>query len=83
MKVFKLPSNKSVILDGNIIAVMRLVGSPMKNNEYASQHAMLREPVRLPGELKRDKSALLGAFVIVTLLVMALLTTYYLPKTYG
>ncbi len=83
MKVFKFPSNKSVILDGNIIAIMRLVGSPMKNNEYASQHAMFREPVRLSGELKRDKSALLGAFVIVTLLVMVLMTTYYLPKTYG
>ncbi len=55
----------------------------MRNNEYASQHLVLREAIRLLGRLKRGRSALLGAFVIVTLLVMSLLTTYYLPKTYG
>lgn len=55
----------------------------MNNNEYASQLKTLREPVRLPGELNRDKLALLGACVIVMLLVLAVLTSYYLPKTYG
>ena len=55
----------------------------MNNNEYTSQLKTLREPVRLPGELNRDKLALLGACVIVVLLVMAILTSYYLPKTYG
>jgi len=55
----------------------------MNNNEYASQRRTLREPVRLPGELNRGKLALLGACVIAVLLVMTVLTSYYLPKTYG
>ena len=40
-----------------------------------------REPVRLPGELNRN--SLLGALIIMVLLVMVILTSYYLPKTYG
>lgn len=43
----------------------------------------MREPVRLPEELNRDKLALSGACVIAVLLVMAVLTTYYLPKAHG
>jgi len=43
----------------------------------------LRQPVRLPEEMKRDRLALLGACVIAILLVMTVLTSYYLPKTYG
>ena len=43
----------------------------------------MRQPVRLPEEMKRDRLALLGACVIAILLVMTVLTSYYLPKTYG
>ncbi|MCK4474286.1 hypothetical protein KAU30_00480 [Candidatus Bathyarchaeota archaeon] len=55
----------------------------MNNNGYVSQRKRLRQPVRLPEELKRDRLALLGACVIAILLVMTVLTSYYLPKTYG
>ena len=44
----------------------------MINNEYTLQR-----------KLKRNNSALLGAFVIVLILVMVVLTCFFLPKTYG
>jgi hypothetical protein len=55
----------------------------MNNKEYVSQRKRLRQPVRLPEELKRDRLALLGACVIAILLAMTVLTSCYLPKTHG
>lgn len=63
--------------------LQRLVENTMNNNGYVSQRKTLREPIRLSEGLNRDKSALLGACVIAILLVMTVLTSYYLPKTYG
>ena len=63
--------------------VQRLVENAMNNNGYVSQRKTSREPIRLPEEMKRDRLALLGACVIAILLVMTVLTSYYLPKTYG
>jgi hypothetical protein len=61
-----------------------LVENAMINNEYAFQRKTLRKPIRLSGgELNRDKLALPGACVIAVLLVMTVLTSCYLPKTYG
>ena len=53
------------------------------NNEYSSQRRTLRESIRLMEKLNGDKLALLGACLIAVLLVMLILTSYYLPKTYG
>lgn len=55
----------------------------MINDEYASKPETLKEPVRAPEELNTDKSALLIACMIAVLLVMAILTSYYFPRTYG
>jgi hypothetical protein len=55
----------------------------MNNNEYISQRKRLRQFVRLPEEMKRDRLPLLGACVIAILLVMTVLTSCYLPKTHG
>jgi len=51
----------------------------MTNDEYAPQPEMLKEP----RELNRHKSALLIVCMIAVLLVMAILTSYYFPRTYG
>jgi hypothetical protein len=55
----------------------------MIKNKCASQRKTLRKTIRPSGELKRDNLALPWACVIVVLLVMTILTSCYLPKTYG
>lgn len=53
------------------------------NNAYSSQQRILRESIRLMEKLNGGKLALLGACLIAVLLAMLILTSYYLPKTYG
>jgi hypothetical protein len=52
-------------------------------NEYSPQKRTLRVLVRLMEKLSGDKLAFLGACLLAVLLAMTVLTSYYLPKTYG
>jgi len=53
------------------------------SNAYFSQKRTLKESIRLMEKLNGGKLALLGACLIAVLLAMLILTSYYLPKTYG